>query len=419
MKEVHLSEEAMHLKLFNRMLKEIKQFTEMRTKGHPLDVPALGEVYKLAFKENLIKRLVKYTLSKKNWSNGNKKFFVLGLRYKEILTSLPKAETLLITNSVREVLFCIFRGYNWIYIAHAEAILLKFFFEADTNQLFSLFKKVIRLLNKSNRKKFILSTWDFEALPTLFRWASKLNKEINHTVGLQHGVLLRDKKNPYMLQGNLADFILLYSSSQVNFAKKIFDKPDNLIELGPPWNIPAVEDKASCEVILVSGGGWGSENELHLKTLDILIDTSRLLEELKIDYSFRPHPSYILEGEFKNFKRINTQPLEQVLSGNPKVFIGFCSTLLLDAYCCGHTVIQINHEMQKKDYLILESDFVISEKELNLISQIIKDNVILKRRNRDVSSNTLDLRLRDAFNHIEKKLLENSNERKKNDLREN
>ena len=86
---------------------------------------------------------------------------------------------------------------------------------------------------------------------------------------------------------------------------------------------------------------------------------------------------------------------------------------------CGHTVIQINHEMQKKDYLILESDFVISEKELNLISQIIKDNVILKRRNRDVSSNTLDLRLRDAFNHIEKKLLENSNERKKNDLREN
>ena len=192
-----------------------------------------------------------------------------------------------------------------------------------------------------------------------------------------------------------------------------------MIELGPPWNIPAVEDKASCEVILVSGGGWGSENELHLKTLDILIDTARLLDELKIDYSFRPHPSHILEGEYKNFKRINTQPLEQVLSGNPKVFIGFCSTLLLEAYCCGHTVIEIRHEMQKKDYLVLDSDFVISEKELNLISQIIKDNVILKRRNRDVSSNTLDLRLRDAFNHIEKKLLENSNERKKNDLREN
>ena len=418
MKEVHLSEEAMHLKLFNGMLEEIKQFNEIliNRKGRRQE---MGEVYKLAFKENLIKRLVKYTLSKKNWSNGNKKFFVLGLRYKEILTSLPKAETLLITNSVREVLFCIFRGYNWIYIAHADAILLKFFFEADTNQLFSLFKKVIRLLNKSNRKKFILSTWDFEALPTLFRWASKLNKEINHTVNLQHGVFLREKKNLYILQGNLADFNLLYSSSQVNFAKKNFDKPDNLIELGPPWNIPAVEDKASCEVILVSGGGWGSENELHLKTLDILIDTARLLDELKIDYSFRPHPSHILEGEYKNFKRINTQPLEQVLSGNPKVFIGFCSTLLLEAYCCGHTVIQINHEMQKKDYLILESDFVISEKELNLISQIIKDNVILKRRNRDVSSNTLDLRLRDAFNHIEKKLLENSNERKKNDLREN
>ena len=415
MKEVHLSEEAIHLKLFNRMLKEIKQSIEMRAKNNPLEKQAMAEVYKLAFKENLIKRLIKYTLSKKNWSNGNKKFFVLGLRYKEILTSLPKAETLLITSSVREVLFCIFRGYNWIYIAHAEAILLKFFFEADTNQLFSLFKKVIRLLNKSNRKKFILSTWEFDALPTLFRWASKLNKEINHTVNLQHGVMLKKDKH----EGIVSDFALLYSSSQVNFAKKIFDKPDNLIELGPPWNIPAVQDKASCEVILVSGGGWGFENELHLKTLDILIDTSRLLEELKIDYSFRPHPFYISEGEYKNFKRINTQPIKQVLSGNPKVFIGFCSTVLLDAYCCGHTIIQINHEMQKKDYLILESDFVISEKELNLIPQIIKDNVILKRRNRDLSSNTLDLRLRGAFNHIEKKLLENSNERKKNDLREN
>ena len=416
MKEVHLSEEAMHLKLFNRMLKEIKQFNEIviNRKG-PLRRQTLGEVYKLAFKESLIKRLVKYTLSKKNWSNGNKKFFVLGLRYKEILTSLPKAETLLITFRVREVLFSIFRGYDWIYLRQSGALLLRSFFETDTNELFSLFKKVIRLLNNSNRKKFILSTSDTHPLPTLFRWASKLNKEINHTVYLQHGVMLNEDTH----EGIVSDFALLYSSSQVNSAKKIFDKPDNLIELGPPWNIPAVEDKASCEVILVSGGGWGAENELHLKTLDILIDTSRLLEELKIDYSYRPHSFYIFEGDYKNFKRINTQPVKQVLSGNPKVFIGFCSTLLLDAYCCGHTVIQINHEMQKKDYLILESDFVISEKELNLIPQIIKDNVILKRRNRGVSSNTLDLRLRDAFNHIEKKLLENSNERKKNDLREN
>ena len=85
MKEVHLSEEAMHLKLFNRMLKEIKQFNEIIiNRQDPLRRQTLGEVYKLAFKESLIKRLVKYTLSKKNWSNGNKKFFVLGLRYKEI-----------------------------------------------------------------------------------------------------------------------------------------------------------------------------------------------------------------------------------------------------------------------------------------------------------------------------------------------
>ena len=191
-----------------------------------------------------------------------------------------------------------------------------------------------------------------------------------------------------------------------------------MIELGPPWNIPVVEDRSSCEVILVSGGGWGQENELHLKTLDILIDVSRLLDKLKIDYSFRPHPDDILKGENKNFRRINSQPAEQILSGNPKIFIGFISTLLLDAYCCGHTIIQINHEMQK-DKLILESDFVILEKELNLIPQIIEDNIILKRRNRDLNSNTLDLRLRDAFNHIEKKLLENNNERKKNDLRGN
>ena len=74
----------------------------------------------------------------------------------------------------------------------------------------------------------------------------------------------------YIFEGELSDFNLFYSSSQVNFAKKIFDKPDNLIVLGTHWNIPAVEDKASCEVILVSGGGWRQMNELHLKTLDIL-----------------------------------------------------------------------------------------------------------------------------------------------------
>ena len=407
MKEVLLSEEAKYLKLFNRMLTENKLFIELQMKSWPQRRQSREEVYKLSFKENLIKRLVKYTLSKKIWSNSNKKFFVLGLRYKEILTSLPKAETLLIASGFRDVLFSIFRGYNWIYLGQANDLLLKSFFETDTNQLFSLFKKVILLLNKSNRKKFILSTCDTKALPTLFRWASKLNKEINHTVCLQHGVFF--KENIYY-EGNLSDFNLLFSSSQVNFAKKIFDKPDNLIELGPPWNIPVVEDRSSCEVILVSGGGWGQENELHLKTLDILIDVSRLLDKLKIDYSFRPHPFDILKGENKNFKRINSQPAEQILSGNPKIFIGFVSTLLLDAYCCGHTIIQINHEMQK-DKLILESDFVILEKELNLIPQIIEDNIILKRRNRDLNSNTLDLRLRDAFNHIEKKLLESNNER--------
>jgi len=415
MKEVHLSEEAKYLKLFNRMLKENKQITELQMKTWPERRQSWEEVYKLSFKENLIKRFVKYTLLKKNWGSSNKKFFILGLRYKEVLTSLPKTETLLIASSVREVLFSIFRGYNWIYLGQADVLLLRSFFEVDTNQLFSLFKKVIQLLNKSKRKKFILSTSDTQALPTLFRWASKLNKEINHTVCLQHGVLI---KGEAYYEGNLSDFNLLYSSSQVNFAKKIFDKSNNLIELGPPWNIPAVEDKASYEVILVSGGGWGQVSQLHLKTLEILINTSRLLDEVRIDYSFRPHPSHILEGENKNFKRINTQPLEQVLSGNPKIFIGFVSTLLLEAYCCGHTIIQINHEMQK-DNLILQSDFVISETELNLIPQIIEDNIILKRRNRDVSSNTLDLRLRDAFNHIEKKLLENNNERKKIYLREN
>jgi hypothetical protein len=414
MKKVHLSEETVYLELFNRMLKENKLLSELQMKLWPQRRQSWEEVYKLSFKENLIKRLIKYTLSKKNWSNSNKKFFVLGLRYKEILTSLPNAETLLITSSIREVLFSIFKGYDWIYLGQADVLLLRSFFETDTNELFSLFKKVIRLLNNSNRKKFILSTSDTKALPTLFRWASKLNKEINHTVCLQHGVFFKGG----ITEGNLADFSLLFSSSQVNYAKKIFDKPDNLIELGPPWNIPVVEDRSSCEVILVSGGGWGQENELHLKTLDILIDVSRLLDKLKIDYSFRPHPFDILEGENKNFKRINSQPSEKILSGNPKIFIGFVSTLLLDAYCCGHTIIQINHEMQK-DKLILESDFVILEKELNLISQIIEDNVVLKRRNRDFSSNTLDLRLRDAFNHIERKLLENNNERKKSDLREN
>ena len=408
MKKVLLSEEAKYLNLFNKMLSENKLYTELHIKMGPQRRQSWEEAYKISSKENFIKRLVKSTLSKKIWSNSNKKFFVLGLRYKEILTSLPKAETLLITSSIREVLFSFFRGYNWIYLGQPDVLLMRSFLEPDTNtnQLFSVFKKVIRLLDKSNKKKFILSDSDTKALPTLFRWASKLNKEINHTVCLQHGVFF--KGNLYY-QGNLSDFNLLFSSSQVNFAKKIFDNPNNLIELGPPWNIPVVEDKSSCEVILISGGGWGQENELHLKTLDILIDVASLLDKRKIDYSFRPHPSDILKGENKNFKRINSQPAEQILSGNPKIFIGFVSTLLLDAYCCGHTIIQINHKMQK-DKLILESDYVILEKELNLIPQIIEDNIILEKRNRDIRSNNLDLRLRDAFNHIEMKLLEKNNE---------
>ena len=406
MKKVHLSEEAIYLELFDGMLKEHKRIGNLQMEIWPQRRQAWEEVYKLSFnKENLIKRLIKYTLSKKNWSNSNKKFYVLGLRYKEILTSLPRAETLLVTSNIREVLFSIFRGYDWIYLRQPGVLQMRSFFETDAHELFSLFKKVILFLKNSNEKKFILSTSDTDPLPTLFRWASKLNKEINHTVCFQHGVYVKGD----FTEGNLVDFVLSFTSSQVNYAKKIFDTPYDVIEFGPPWSVPVVEDRASCEVILVSGGGWGQENELHLKTLDILIEVAHLLDKQNIDYSFRPHPIDILEGENENFKRINSEPKKKILSGNPKIFIGFVSTLLLDAYCCGHTIIQINNEMQK-DKLILESDFVILEKDLNLIPQIIEDNIILKKRNRDIPSNNLDLRLRDAFNHIEMKLLEKNNE---------
>ena len=67
MKKVLLSEEAKYLNLFNKMLSENKLYTELHIKMGPQRRQSWEEAYKLSSKENLIKRLVKYSLSKKKY----------------------------------------------------------------------------------------------------------------------------------------------------------------------------------------------------------------------------------------------------------------------------------------------------------------------------------------------------------------
>ena len=55
MKEVHITEEALYLKLFNGMLEENKFFLELQMKSWPQRRQAWEEIYKLSFKKNRIK----------------------------------------------------------------------------------------------------------------------------------------------------------------------------------------------------------------------------------------------------------------------------------------------------------------------------------------------------------------------------
>ena len=320
------------------ILREYRRIRKIQYSSYPDASTSDKRTYNKILKDSGIKVFLKTLLNIFNPDKTKKKYIVLGLREESFLTSLPRKNTLLIARNFREVFFAITKGYSFRYLGLAEYYLIRAYFENKPSLLQGLVKQLVVLVTSSKKSRFIFYFNDFAPLEVIFRIISNEGKRV-FTVCVQHGVLLKTNQG-FIQEGSLSDYFLANGHEQAEIAPKFLGGKVKIVNLGPAYELPLLKEKSSLEVILVSNGGADVDLKRSQLTNLILNKLSKKLEENLINYSIKLHPSdVILSYDAKEKIFLGTK--NDVLSNNPKIFIGFVSSLLYEAHSIGHTSIEI------------------------------------------------------------------------------
>ncbi len=389
------------LELADRMVNEYNSILERRKNIMPRWAAAIRRAYD-AQRSSGLKKLIKNLANSLPCRVVQKKYLVVGLRFKEVLTALPPAQTLLIASNLSEILFALKNGYSFTYLGMAGEHFLQAYYNGTKERLQSDILKVATLLANENANNFVILSSDTKPLDILFRWVAGLNTKTCHTVFIQHGVVFDGVPDEYLMEGTYSQYFLAMSASQVDFARKLLGEDVKLLECGPPWNLQHVDESGETEVILVSNGGWDADDADARTALEILHTFSSILKDKGVHHVYRPHPAERSAEEDGLFDIVDTGPKERLLSGKPKIFVGFSSTLLFEAYLAGHTIVGIPYKGQ--DYtLSIDPDFSVSADNLGPICEIIADlKVVEKRVRSDSATLPLSERLNKALLQIER-----------------
>ena len=320
------------------ILREYRRIRKIQYSSYPDASTSDKRTYNKILKDSGIKVFLKTLLNVFNPDKTKKKYIVLGLREKSFLTSLPRKNTLLIARNFREVFFAITKGYSFRYLGLAEYYLMRAYFENKPSLLQGLVKQLVVLVTSSKKSRFIFYFNDFAPLEVIFRIISNEGKRV-FTVCVQHGVLLKSHQG-FIQEGSLSDYFLANGHEQAEIAPKFLGEKVKIVNLGPAYELPLLKEKSFLEVILVSNGGADVDLKRSQLTNLILNKLSKKLEKNLINYAIKLHPSdVILSYDAKEKIFLGTK--NDVLSNNPKIFIGFVSSLLYEAHSIGHTSIEI------------------------------------------------------------------------------
>ena len=320
------------------ILREYRRIRKIQYSSYPETSTSDKRTYNKILKDSGIKVFLKTLLNVFNPDKTKKKYIVLGLREESFLTSLPRKNTLLIVRNFREAFFAIKKGYSFRYLGLAEYYLIRAYFENKPSLLQGLVKQLVVLVTSSKKSRFIFYFNDCAPLEVIFRIISNEGKRV-FTVCVQHGVLLKSHQG-FIQEGSLSDYFLANGHEQAEIAPKFLGEKVKIVNLGPAYELPLLKEKSFLEVILVSNGGADVDLKRSQLTNLILNKLSKKLEENLINYAIKLHPSdIILSYDAKEKIFLGTK--NDVLSNNPKIFIGFVSSLLYEAHSIGHTSIEI------------------------------------------------------------------------------
>ena len=137
------------MSLENKILKEFSKIREMQYRSYPEMRITDEETYKTIKGTSFIKILIKGLLSFFSLQTGKKKYFILGTRERDFISSLPKKETIIIVQSFREVLFAFQKGFNFIYMGLLQYQMIRAFIENDHKVIKHLTRKVTKIISHS------------------------------------------------------------------------------------------------------------------------------------------------------------------------------------------------------------------------------------------------------------------------------
>ena len=367
------------------ILREYRRIRKIQYSSYPEASTSDKRTYNKILKDSGIKVFLKTLLNLFNPGKTKKKYIVLGLREESFLTSLPRKNTLLIARNFKEAFFAIKKRYSFRYLGLAEYYCIRAYFENKPSLLQGIVKEIAGLLTSSKNSRFIFYFNDVSPLEIIFRVISSEKKGLL-TVCVQHGVLLEASKE-YILEGQLSDYFLANGHEQAEIAPKLLGEKVKIVNLGPAYELPLIKEKAPLEVILVSNGGEDVDLKRSQLTNLILNKLSKKLEQNLINYSIKLHPSEVIRS-LDAKEKIFLGTKNDVLSNNPKIFIGFVSSLLYEAHSIGHTSIEIKirDESAKLNNQLLNTfvpDYSFYDDQLNELCQKLSMNHFTEKKEVD------------------------------------
>jgi len=305
----------------------------------------------------------------------NKKYIFVGLRYKELLTGIPSNEILIIARGKSDMSYALKNNIPFIFSYSITYYFLRACLEGNQAKLENEMCKFFKLFSLQQKICYLILTSDTKPDEMFFLSLASQFSGIFRVLCVQHGIYNNFEKDKFLVvDGERTPFNLIYNESQREIMSR-YIKNSELLIMGPPWNLPCVIPEGDRDVILV-GTDEGSPYS------DIFQQLSKLLKADKIDHTYRPHPAdkNILPDDLLN--AIDARSKEDLLSGKPKIFIGFISTLLFEAYMSGHTVysIVIDKQIARCSF---DVDGYFSVKDLPVLCSTIAGQPVVKKLDRD------------------------------------
>ena len=292
------------------------------------------------------------------------RYFFESFRYSELIEFLDKDEVLVfggrdvLSAPKKEKLTCF-----WLFGLQAAIVIgLR-----DRHLLaLSLYIKVLRI-KLSGHRRYIFLYDDVLPHGVFF---SEFAKAYNHTtIMIQHGYP-PNAEEVYLREGLSCDFNLVYDRQGI---EEGIDK-SSCYEIGIPLQLRPLT-KFVRTVILVGTGLSGIKPEAYKTSLVVYQNIVRQIEKSDLSWrvSYRPHPNETNENYAAFFQSIDKSEKRDCLSDNKKVFIGYESTLLYEAFTAGHHAINLTH--QAKCDIRYQPSVTLDEDQIDLIPQIIADNI--------------------------------------------